>query len=54
MLDKNEVRLMRDLLPQAVALRMNEIVKTLNRKARRLWAVSGGGIKAARDLVNAL
>jgi hypothetical protein len=36
MLDANEVRLMRDLLPPAVAPRMDAIVEKLNRKKRRL------------------
>src|SRR5208282_6305785 len=54
MLDTDEVRLMRDLLPSAVAPRMDAIVQKLNRKKRRLWDASGGGAKTARDLVNEL
>jgi hypothetical protein len=54
MLDSNEVRLMRDLLPSAVAPRMETIAEKLNRKRRRLWDASGRGAKNARDLVNAL
>jgi hypothetical protein len=54
MLDTREVRLMRDLLPSAVAPRMDAIVETLNRERRRLWAKAGRGAKTARDLVNAL
>jgi hypothetical protein len=54
MLDTNEVRLMRDLLPPAVAPRMDAIVEKLNRKTRRLWDAAGRGAKTARDLVNSL
>jgi hypothetical protein len=54
MVDTDEVRLMRDLLPAAVAPGMDAIVETLNRKRRRLWNASGRGAKTARDLVNAL
>lgn len=54
MLDTNEVRLMRDLLPPAFAPRMDAIAKTFNRKSRRIWEAAGGGAKTARDLVNAL
>ncbi len=54
MLDTNEVRLMRDLLPSAIAPRMDAIVEKLNRKTRRLWDASGRGAKTALDLVNAL
>lgn len=54
MSDANEVLLMRDLLPPAVAPRMDAIVASLNRHMRRLWEKSGGGAKTARDLVNAL
>ena len=54
MLDTDEVRLMRDLLPPAVAPRMDAIVEKLNREKRRLWDASGRGAKTARDLVNAL
>jgi len=54
MLDTTEVQLMRDLLPPAVAPRMDEIVEKLNRRTRRLWDASGRGAKTARDLVNAL
>jgi hypothetical protein len=54
MLDTDELRLMRELLPGAVAPRMDAIVEKLNRKARRLWNASGRGAKTARDLVNSL
>jgi hypothetical protein len=54
MLDTTEIRLMRDLLPAAVAPRMDAIVQKLNRKTRRLWDASGRGAKTARDLVNTL
>jgi hypothetical protein len=54
MLDTDELRLMRDLLPPAVAPRMDAIVEKLNRKTRRLWDASGRGAKTARDLVNSL
>jgi hypothetical protein len=54
MVDTDEVRLMRDLLPPAVATRMDAIVEKLNRKTRRLWDASGRGTKTARDLVNTL
>jgi hypothetical protein len=54
MLDNDEVRLMRNLLPLAVAPRMDAIVERLNRQKRRLWDASGRGAKTARDLVNAL
>jgi hypothetical protein len=54
MLDTDEVRLMRDLLPSAVAPQMDAIVQKLNRKQRRLWDASGRGAKMARDLVNGL
>jgi hypothetical protein len=54
MADTDEIRLMRDLLPRAVAPRMDAIVETLNRRTRRLWAASGRGAKTARDLVNSL
>jgi hypothetical protein len=43
MLDTEEVRLMRVLLPPAVAPRMDAIVEKLNRKKRRLWNASGRG-----------
>ena len=54
MLDTSEVQLMRELLPPAVAPRMDAIADKLNRKKRRLWTVSGGGAQTARDLVNSL
>jgi hypothetical protein len=54
MLDQDEVRLMRDLLPPAVAPRMDAIVEKLNRHTRRLWDTSGRGAQNARDLVNSL
>ena len=54
MLDTEEVRLMRDLLPPAVAPRMDAIVEKLNRKKRRLWDASGRGAQTARDLINSL
>jgi hypothetical protein len=49
MLDTDEVRLMRDLLPLAVAPRMDAIARTLNRKSRRIWDAAGGGAKTAGD-----
>jgi hypothetical protein len=54
MADKYEIRLIRDLLPPAVAPRMDAIVEKLNRRTRRLWDVSGRGARTARDLVNSL
>jgi hypothetical protein len=54
MLDQDEVRSMRDLLPPAVAPRMDAIVEKLNRHTRRLWDASGRGAQTARDLVNSL
>src|SRR5271166_6038345 len=54
MLDTNEVRLMRNLLPPALAPRMDAIVAKLNRNKRRAWNASGRGAKTARDLVNSL
>lgn len=54
MLDTDEIQLMRKLLPQAVAPRMDAIVEKLNRKTRRLWDACGGGNQTARDLVDAL
>jgi hypothetical protein len=54
MLDPDEVQLMRGVLPAAVAPRMDALIRTCNRKQRRLWAAAGGGSKTARDLVNAL
>jgi hypothetical protein len=54
MLDQDEVRSMRDLLPPAVAPRMDAIVEQLNRHTRRLWDTSGRGAQTASDLVNSL
>lgn len=54
MLDTDEVLLMRDLLPAAVAPRMDAIVQKLNRQKRRMWDAAGRGAQTARDLVNAL
>jgi hypothetical protein len=55
MLDTDEVRLMRDLLPPAVAPRMDTIIEEeFNRETRRIWNASGGGDPTARDLVNSL
>jgi hypothetical protein len=54
MLDQDEVRSMRALLPPAVAPQMDAIVETLNRHTRRLWDASGRGVQTARDLVNSL
>ncbi len=54
MIDTDEVRLMRDLLPPAVAPRMDAIVQNLNRQKRRAWQAAGRGEKTARDLVQAL
>jgi hypothetical protein len=54
MLDTHEVQLMRNLLPAAVAPRMDAIVENLNRKTRKRWEATGGGAKTALDLVNSL
>jgi hypothetical protein len=54
MLDTDEVRLMRKLLPLAVAPRMDAIVEKLNRKKRRRWDASGRGTETALNLVDAL
>ena len=54
MLDTNEVRLMRNLLPPALAPRMDAIVAKLNRNKRRAWNTSGRSAQTARDLVNSL
>jgi hypothetical protein len=54
MLDANEVRLMRDLLPPAVAPQMDAIAEKFNRNKRRVWRRAGGGIETARSLVNSL
>jgi hypothetical protein len=53
-LDQYEVRLMRALLPPAVAPRMDAIIEKLNRRTRRLWDASGRGAQTARDLVDSL
>jgi hypothetical protein len=54
MIDADEIRLMRDLLPPAVAPRMDAIVEKRNRAMRRFWNASGGGARTARDLVDTL
>jgi hypothetical protein len=54
MLDADEVRLMRNLLPQAVAPQMDAIVEQLDPSLRRIWDGAGGGATTARELVNAL
>jgi hypothetical protein len=54
MFDADEVWLMHQLLPPAVAPRMDAIVGKFNRKTRRLWDASGRGAKTALDLVNTL
>jgi hypothetical protein len=54
MSDTDEVKLMRALLPPAVAPRMDAIVEKLNREARRFWNASGRGAATARDLINGL
>jgi hypothetical protein len=54
MLDTDEVNLMRTLLPQAVAPRLDALVEKLNRKTRRLWYASSRGAQTARDLINSL
>jgi hypothetical protein len=54
MADKEEVLLMRDLLPAAVAPRFEEIVAPLNRHNRRLFNAAGGGKGVATDFVESL
>jgi len=54
MVDADEVRLMRDLLPPAIAPLMDSIIEKENRHTRRLWTKAGRGEKTARDLVNSL
>jgi hypothetical protein len=54
MVDTDEVRLMRGLLPPAIAPLMDSIVEKENRHVRRLWKKAGRGEKTARDLVNSL
>ena len=54
LVDQDEVRLLRKLLPSAVAPQMDAIVATLDRKKRRLWKKAGGGETTARDLVDSL
>jgi hypothetical protein len=54
MLDVDEIRLMRGLLPPAIAPLMDAIVEHENRHVRRLWKKAGRGEKTARDLVNSL
>lgn len=54
MVDVDEVRLMRGLLPPAIAPLMDAIVEKENRHTRRLWEKAGRGEKMARDLVNSL
>jgi hypothetical protein len=54
MVDVEEVRLMRGLLPPAIAPLMDAILAKENRHIRRLWKKAGRGEKTARDLVNSL
>jgi hypothetical protein len=54
MLDVDEIRLMKGLLPPAIAPLMDAIVEHENRDVRRLWKKAGRGEKTARDLVNSL
>jgi hypothetical protein len=54
MLDDTEVRLMRGLLPPAVAPLMDEIIAKRNRHERRVWVAGGGGNRTALDLVKSL
>jgi hypothetical protein len=55
MLDHNEIRLMRQLLPAAVAPRMDAVIEhNFSRGIRRLWNATGGGRQTASDLVNSL
>jgi hypothetical protein len=54
MLDDTEVRLMRGLLPPAVAPLMNAIIEKRNRQTRRRWKATGGGNQTALDLVDSL
>ena len=55
MIDLDEIRLMRQLLPPAVAPQMDAFIESnFNRKTRRLWDAAGRGQQVARDLVNAL
>jgi hypothetical protein len=56
MTDDKEIELARQLLPGAVAPRMESIIEAgkFNRDIRRKWKATGGGAKMARDLVNSL
>ena len=54
MLDTDEIKLMRGLLPPAIAPLMDAIIDGQNRHTRRLWDKAGRGEKTARDLVNSL
>ena len=54
MADKNEVLLMRDRLPAAIAPRFDEIVAPMNRHYRRLFHAAGGGNGVARNFVKSL
>jgi hypothetical protein len=54
MLDTDEIKLMRQLLPPSIAPLMDAIVAKENRQIRRLWDKAGRGEKTARDLVNSL
>ena len=56
MLDRDEISLMRKMLPPAIAPRMDTIIReiTLNREWRRSFAASGGSKKLASDLVNSV
>jgi hypothetical protein len=53
MVDHDEIRLMRKLLPPAVAPHMDALMeKNFNRETRRAWNASGRGDQTALDLVN--
>jgi hypothetical protein len=54
MADANEVVLMRELMPPALAPYMDAAVASLNRQNRRHWERAGGGARTARRLVTAL
>ena len=50
MLDVDEIRLMRGLLPPAIAPLMDVIVAKENRQVRRLWKKAGRGKKLRATL----
>lgn len=54
MKDKNEVLLMRDQLPAAVAPQFERIVATRARRDRRLFKATGGAKRLATDFVESL